>query len=112
MGALWELPGSSLGALWELVAVAGMECMQTINQANMMHGAKIWMIFVQLVVLVTSLPTKHQLLLQQHLLINKSLPSMTSFVMLFVLKPDFQLRQSIASGRTLRVLCRSGSWVE
>ncbi len=23
MGALWELPGSSLGALWELVAVAG-----------------------------------------------------------------------------------------
>jgi hypothetical protein len=25
MGALWELPGSSLGALWELVAVAGIE---------------------------------------------------------------------------------------
>ncbi len=24
MGALWELPGSSLGALWELVAVTGM----------------------------------------------------------------------------------------
>jgi hypothetical protein len=23
MGALWELPGSSLGVLWELVAVAG-----------------------------------------------------------------------------------------
>ncbi len=23
MGALWELPGSTLGALWELVAVAG-----------------------------------------------------------------------------------------
>jgi hypothetical protein len=23
MGALWELPGSSLGALWELIAVAG-----------------------------------------------------------------------------------------
>ncbi len=23
MGALWELPGSSLGALWELVTVAG-----------------------------------------------------------------------------------------
>jgi hypothetical protein len=23
MGALWELPGISLGALWELVAVAG-----------------------------------------------------------------------------------------
>jgi hypothetical protein len=23
MGALWELPGSSLGCLWELVAVAG-----------------------------------------------------------------------------------------
>ncbi len=25
MGALWELPGSSLGALWELVAVAIVE---------------------------------------------------------------------------------------
>jgi hypothetical protein len=89
-----------------------MESMQTINQANMMHGAKIWMIFVQFMVLATSFQLKHQLLLQQHLLKNKNLPSTTSFVMLFVLKPDFQLRQSIASGRMLRVLCRSGSRVE
>ncbi len=102
------------GALAIITAVVKniMECMQTINQANMMHGTKIWMIFVQLVVLTTSLPTNHQLLMQQHLLKNKSLPLMTSFVMLFVLKPDVQLRQSIASGRTLRVLCRSGSRVE
>jgi hypothetical protein len=28
MGALWELPGSSLGALWELVAVAGINAMK------------------------------------------------------------------------------------
>ncbi len=62
--------------------------------------------------LATSLPTKHQLLLQQHLLKNKSLPYMTSFITLFVLKPDFQLRQLIASGRMLRVLCRSGSRME
>jgi hypothetical protein len=102
------------GALVIITAVVNnmMECMQTINQAYMMHGAKIWMIFMQLVVLATSLPAKHQLLLQQHLLKNKSLPSTTSFVMLFVIKPDFQLRQLIASGRTLRVLCRSESWVE
>jgi hypothetical protein len=28
MGALWKLPGSSLGALWELVAVAGIVALQ------------------------------------------------------------------------------------
>jgi hypothetical protein len=51
-----------------------MECMQTINQANMMQGAKIWMIVVQLVILATNLQTKHQLPLQQHLLKNKTPP--------------------------------------
>jgi hypothetical protein len=76
-----------------------LECMQTINQADMMHGAKIWMIIVQLVVLATSLPTKHQILLQQNFLKSKNLPSATNFVTLFVLKLDFQLRQLIASGR-------------
>jgi hypothetical protein len=28
MGALWELPGSSLGVLWELVAVVGIQGLQ------------------------------------------------------------------------------------
>jgi hypothetical protein len=42
----------------------------------------------------------------------QSLPSTTSFVTLFVLEPDFQLRQLIASGRMHRVLCRSRSQVK
>jgi hypothetical protein len=32
MGALWELPGSSLGALWELVAVAGIDFFFLLHQ--------------------------------------------------------------------------------
>ncbi len=86
------------------------ECTLTINQVNMINGAKIWMIVMQLVILETNLPPRHQLLSQKHLL--KSSFSTTSFAMHFALKPDSQLRQLIVSGQTLRERIRSKSRVE
>jgi hypothetical protein len=38
MGAIWELSGSSLGALWDLIAVAGMLCQETFNNLDQSHA--------------------------------------------------------------------------